>query len=465
MLHSMKSALGIILILTATTAFAFPKIDPQLLSDLNSSSTRGKLVTVIAMFQDKQIVPRMAHNIENRQVTQKFLMENMRQSQADTLKRLVGFRGQGYEIRVQPLWINNSMVITLESGLLSELVKDEAITHLYANREVHLVDRGFDVATTNSSFVDQKNTYGLEKLNIPALRAKFPELTGKGIRVGILDTGIDATHPDLAGRTIGWKSFISSSQTNPLDDHGHGTHVAGTVSGAGTSGTNIGVAPGVSLIIGKILSGSGSGTWEGVLAGMQWVSDPDGDPKTADAPSLVSNSWGGGGPDKEIDPMENPLCKAVANWAKLGILPVFANGNSGPSASTVGLPAACPDAFGVGATDNNDAIAYFSSRGPAVWKTVTLIKPQVSAPGVKVFSSIPVAKGSYKEMSGTSMATPHVAGAAALVFQANPKATVEVVQKLLIKGALDLGDAGNDNVYGWGRIDVLKTVETAAGIQ
>jgi subtilisin family serine protease len=192
---------------------------------------------------------------------------------------------------------------------------------------------------------------------------------------------------------------------------------------------------------------------------MQWIADPDGDPSTKDAPRLVSNSWGGGAPSPGDDPSKDVLCTAVDAWVKVGMLPVFANGNSGPSKSSVGVPGACPSALGIGATDKNDDITSFSSRGPAVWKTGTIVKPNASAPGKDVISSVP--GGKYRALSGTSMATPHAAGLATLLFQADPNLTAEQVASIMMKSAKDLGPSGMDNDSGAGRIDALHALSPA----
>lgn len=133
-------------------------------------------------------------------------------------------------------------------------------------------------------------------------------------------------------------------------------------------------------------------------------------------------------------------------------MPIFAAGNSGPGPKTVGLPGGCPNAFTIGATDSNDAIASFSSRGPAVWKTGSFVKPDILAPGVKVKSSFPGNK--YSELSGTSMATPHVAGVVALMYQLQPTLTVDQLATVLKNTATKVGQ--DPNTYGSGRIDILK---------
>ncbi|MBX9768395.1 MAG: S8 family serine peptidase, partial [Bdellovibrionales bacterium] len=147
-------------------------------------------------------------------------------------------------------------------------------------------------------------------------------------------------------------------------------------------------------------------------------------------------------------------------WEKLGILPVFAAGNSGPRRQTVLLPGACPSVLTVGATDSTDTIASFSSRGPVVWKTGTFNKPDIVAPGVKVKSALP--GGQYAEWSGTSMATPHVAGVAALLYQVKPDLNVADAKKFLLDGADPKANDLN-NEYGRGRLNALKSISLIAG--
>lgn len=445
---------GLILVsnLVVGIAQAAPYIDPVLQPLWTQANTGDKRpIVIIVMFKDAMQMPNLAASQATRPWTEAALRQNAMVSQKATLDRIQGFIAGGTQVNGIQLWLMNGIVLQLPVGKMTELANDPNVTAIYANHDIKLVAPG-----RGRIRADGKFTWGTQKIGVPDVRARTPNMIGTGIRVGILDTGIDAAHPDLKDRTIGFKDFINS-RPQPYDDQGHGTHVAGTVSGGEASGESIGVAPGVKLVVGKILNASGSGTWAGVLAGMQWIADPDGNPQTPDQPHLVSNSWGGGGPSASKDPMDEPLCKATAGWAKLGILPVFANGNSGPGAGSVGLPAACPHSLAVGATNDKDGAADFSSRGPAKWKTVTLIKPDVSAPGVDVKSSTP--GGKYDSWSGTSMATPHVAGLASLVYQVNPQITYEQARALLMTRALHLGEPGHNNTFGMGRIDAPNTLK------
>jgi subtilisin family serine protease len=146
---------------------------------------------------------------------------------------------------------------------------------------------------------------------------------------------------------------------------------------------------------------------------------PGGDPSKA--PDVVNNSWGSNATNS------TEFLADVRAWVAAGIFPAFANGNNGPAAGTVGSPGSFPESFGVGATDINDQIASFSSRGPAIWDGVTYVKPQISAPGHQIYSAWPRQLGlDYNTISGTSMATPHLTGVVALLLSAQPDLTVVV---------------------------------------
>lgn len=290
-------------------------------------------------------------------------------------------------------------------------------------------------------------------------KVKAPEvwntlkIDGTGVVVGHLDTGIDAGHPALAGKVLSFKDFTPAGQSGPYDDQGHGTHTAGSIAGS----DGVGVAPGAKLIVAKVFDSHGGAEDAWLLQAMQWVMDPDGVPETNDGPRLVSNSWGS---DTTTD---RTFWDAVQAWVAAGIVPVFAAGNNGPSGK-VGTPGGYPHSWAVAATTNTDKIAYFSSVGPSVWDGITLIKPDIAAPGQSVVSC--AVGGGLVSNSGTSMACPHVAGLAALMLQANPALTIDQVRAIAESTAVDLGTAGKDTKFGSGRFDALacltKVLESAS---
>jgi serine protease AprX len=443
-------------------AQAAPYIDPALRPLLRSESQNDShVVRVIVHFNDKMPLPNLPHSAAFHEQMERAMMQNAAASQATFLAQLTQMDTMTHTMGGAPsrivskFWIFNAMAVDMPVSILQQVSRSEDLKAIYASKQFHIIRDAPRSTSLDASTVKAAYAWGIEKIGMKNVNAQFPNATGEGVRVGILDTGIDATHPDLAGRLLVFKDFVTGSAT-PVDDHGHGTHVSGTISGGDTSGTQIGIAPKVKLIVGKIFDSSGASSTETIMQGMQWMADPDGNPSTNDFPNLVSNSWGGAGPEATENPADDNFCQAVDVWVKLGMLPVFAAGNSGPDASSVGLPGACPNAIAVGATDSNDQIADFSSRGPVVWKSGSIIKPNVSAPGVKILSSLPGDK--YDSWDGTSMATPHVSGLAALLYQAQPNATVEQMTARISSTAVHLGNAGMNNDYGMGRIDAMKAL-------
>ncbi|MFF3306762.1 S8 family serine peptidase [Streptomyces sp. NPDC002952] len=279
-------------------------------------------------------------------------------------------------------------------------------------------------------------------------------LTGKGVTVAVLDTGVDTGHPDLAGRVAATRSFIEGEEV--ADRNGHGTHVTSTVggSGAASEGKERGVAPDATLAVGKVLSDQGSGSESQIIAGMEWAARDVG----AD---VVSMSLGSAEPSDGTDPM---AAAVDALSAETGALFVVAAGNTG-APSSIGSPGAADSALTVGAVDSADEAAYFTSAGPRSGDNA--LKPDLSAPGVGILaarSSLAEGSGPYTSMSGTSMATPHVAGVAALLAEAHPDWTGARLKDALMSTSTPLDASAY--VLGAGRVDVPDAVNariTATG--
>ncbi|MDX6253300.1 MAG: hypothetical protein QOF10_6660 [Kribbellaceae bacterium] len=273
---------------------------------------------------------------------------------------------------------------------------------------------------------------------------------GAGVDVAVLDTGVDATHPDLAGKVKQAVDF-SGSPTGTVDHFGHGTHVAATIAGtgAGAGGTRKGVAPKADLLIGKVLGDDGMGYESSIIAGMEWA--------VAQGAKVVNMSLGGSATDGT-----DPLSQAVNDiTARSGTLFVVSAGNEGMDQS-IGTPGAAASALTVGAVDRNDALAGFSSRGPRLGDDG--LKPEITAPGVDIVAAraAGTAMGQpldalYTAASGTSMAAPHVAGAAVLLAQAHPDWKADRLKDALVSTAKTATDL---SVYaqGAGRVDVARAV-------
>ncbi|MEU8620526.1 S8 family serine peptidase [Streptomyces sp. NPDC048623] len=271
---------------------------------------------------------------------------------------------------------------------------------------------------------------------------------GKGVKVAVLDTGIDPNHPDVKDRIVESKSFVPGQEV--LDKHGHGTHVASTVAGTGaaSNGLNRGVAPGAQLLVGKVLSNEGYGTDSEIIGGMEWA-------KAAGA-DVVSMSLGSSVPDDGSDPMAQAVDALSADG---GPLYVIAAGNSGRQ-GTIGSPGSAEKALTVAAVDKSDWRAGFSSQGP-LYRSNDL-KPDVSAPGVDITAAasqaVPNTTSMYRTMSGTSMATPHVAGAAAILKQRHPDWSGQQLKDALMSTSKQL--AYTPYQQGTGRVDVKAVIDS-----
>jgi subtilisin family serine protease/PKD repeat protein len=288
-------------------------------------------------------------------------------------------------------------------------------------------------------------------------------ITGEGVVIANIDTGVDYTHPDLGGtlnRTSDFANFTNgthkkfvggwdfvNNDNDPWDDHLHGTHVAGII---GANGTIKGVAPGSKQLALKVLSGAGYGYDSDIIAAMEYAADPDGNPLTADGAAASSMSLGG------WDPNPDGIEPAAADASTLlGTLCVIAAGNNGAT-SSVGSPGVSRESLTVGSTTKSDVLSGFSSRGP----TLTLdLKPDLVAPGSNIVSTRWGGAGGSLTLSGTSMATPHVSGAVALLRQAHPTWTVAQLKSALVDTAKDLGLSVFDQ--GGGRLDTLAAVDTS----
>ena len=279
---------------------------------------------------------------------------------------------------------------------------------------------------------------------------------GAGSLVGVMDTGVDVSHPDLTARyrdgTNSWKDLVKGINTGPYDDNGHGTQVTGIIVGgdASPSGTAIGVAPGAQWIAVKVFDAARQSTVGLLHQGFEWLLDPDGNPNTPDYPDIVNNSWYIIGTEGSYNTEFRDDIQ-VLNDA--GIAVVFAAGNSGAAGDV--SPANDPGSFAVGAVDWNLNIASFSSRGPSSYDGS--VYPHVTAPGVAVFTAHPGA--GYTFETGTSFAAPHVAGALALLGASMTGASVSQLLQALKESAVDLGAPGPDNAYGYGLLNAMAAYD------
>lgn len=271
----------------------------------------------------------------------------------------------------------------------------------------------------------------------------------------ILDTGIDIGHYDLdGGKVIGWKDFING-RTTPYDDNGHGTHCASIAAGeGGANATYRGVAHGAALVGVKVLNSAGSGSTSTIIAGIDWVVQNRANYNI----KVLSISLGSSGSSNGQDALSLACNNAVDN----GIVTVVAAGNSGPARYTIGSPAAAEKVITVGAMadcgEKGFYLASFSGRGPTADGRT---KPDVCGPGVNITAAKRGTRNQYVTYSGTSMATPFIAGVAVLMLDANINLTPTQVKDILSNTSQDWGPSGKDIDYGFGRNQAYEAIKTA----
>jgi subtilisin family serine protease len=444
------------------------KIEAKVLSDLK----RDQAVNFFVVLNEQADVHPAAaiRDWKNRgEAVVNSLKETANRTQPTLLNFLARFNAQ-----VRPFWIVNTIrVTTTDEQLIYRLAALPNVASIKAEQTWQVPDP----TPAASEATIQSVEWGVARVHAPDVWTQFGA-RGQGIVVASIDTGVQFDHPAIVAQYRGRKAdgsfdhnynwydparVCGNPSLAPCDNNGHGTHTMGTMVGNDNGANQIGVAPGAQWITAKGCENSSCSS-SSLLAAGQWMLAPTDlngqNPRPDLRPNIVSNSWGS---DTGTDTFYRVVVQA---WVNAGIFPVFAIGNSGPSCGTADAPGTYPESFGIGATDITDNIASFSGRGPiSGFGNVT--KPNVSAPGVSIRSSVPTS--SYATLSGTSMATPHAAGVAALLWSANPglvgniAATEDLLQRSAdFRSNTQCGPDGPPNsVYGWGIINALAAVQNS----
>ncbi|MGW0222803.1 S8 family serine peptidase [Streptomyces tendae] len=454
-------------------AAARAKIDPAVLKRMDVAEARGDgRVEAAVVLRQGAASPTPGDSAAE---VRRELTRDTKTGQAPVVD-LVEARGDRV---LNTFWLKNMVLVSASPDTLRELAALAPVERVIPNFTLkappgEAVDKSAEAVARATA---QQTTWGLSKIGADKVHSE-QKITGEGVRVAVLDTGIDAAHPDLAGKLAtadpsdpahpgGWIEFDTDGKpvpgSVPHDSSYHGTHVAGTIAGGDTSGTQIGTAPDAELMGGLVIPG-GNGSLAQVIAGMQWSIAPyaaDGSPAGEPA-DVVSMSLGSDGyADELVEPARNIL--------RAGIFPSFAIGNACLQGSA--SPGNVYESVSVGATDADDNVADFScgevvnknnwSAPPAEWPD-TYVVPDVSAPGVDILSALP--DGGYGTLDGTSMATPHVSGTVALMLQAQPDLTVDEALSILTGTSQSDGRYGErpNPRYGYGRIDAYAAVREAS---
>jgi subtilisin family serine protease len=442
---------------TETGSPTWGSIAPGALSQFGKKET-GRFIVLLRERADLSV----ATAIPDRDARRKAIVDELRataeRSQQEVIGLLSTAKDAGAVSSFKSFWVVNAITVEGKRPILQALAARPEVERIVADRKRHIVRT---TRSQNRAAQELATTeWNIDKVGAPA--AWEAGIDGSGAVVSSIDTGVDWQHPSLDEQYRGadgvhdydWWDAIDH-EVVPYDDGDHGTHTMGTMvggDGLGPDTNDIGVAPGASWIAAKAFDSGGSGFDSWILEAAQFLTAPtrtDGsDPRPELAPDVVNNSWGGGSCEEWFDDV-------LTTWRAMDIFPAFAIGNSGPSEGSAGSPGDSPQAFAMGATDINDEIAWFSSRGPSCTGET---KPDVSAPGDEVRSSVP--GGGFDIYSGTSMATPHVAGTIALLEQASGGALgVDEAEEAMSSTALDLGTTGPDNDFGAGRLQSFDAVE------
>ncbi|MFE6037824.1 S8 family serine peptidase [Streptomyces sp. NPDC056452] len=445
-----------------------PKIDSSLLTAVDKGGEASFFVVLKDQADLSAAKTRPAHD------RAKSAYGKLRAKASDSQRSLNTFLDRK-KVGHQDFWIANAVYVSGDKQLVDELAKRPDVAKIvkeqhYRLDDIESADSGVEAAAATTE-EDGTPEWGVKDIKADQVWSQYNN-RGEGIVIANVDSGVQFDHPDLVGNYRGnngdgsfthdYNFYDPTGECGtsglPCDNNGHGTHTMGTMVAA----NGIGVAPNATWIAAKGCETS-SCSDASLLAAGQWIlapTDRDGqNPRPDLAPDIVNNSWGGGNTTFYQD--------IVEAWNAAGIFEAFAAGNDGDgtTCSTTKAPGAQAPAYGVGAYDSTGKIANFSGFGPSLVDGSA--KPNISAPGVNIRSTWP--GSTYKAINGTSMATPHVAGAVALLWSSAPAliGDIDGTRALLNEGATDVDDthcggtAGMNNVWGEGKLDILASVNKA----
>ncbi len=395
------------------------------------------------------------------------LKAKAKETQFDVIEFLKEQEKNGGAKDIHSYHVVNAIAVTATREVMDKVAAFAEVDKILPNETRQLlIPEKSAVAVEDPAAKTSSIEWNIDRVGAPAVWEMG--IDGSGITVASIDTGVQWNHPALQEKYRGYDSASGQAshenhwfdavagQSAPYDDHGHGTHVTGTMVGSEPDGGNvIGVAPGAKWIAVKAFTASG-GTDVDLLEAGEWILAPNGNPDLA--PDVVNNSWGGG---PGLDEWYRPMVQA---WRAAEIFPEFSAGNTtfsnpgGPG--SVANPANYPESVATGATDINNNLGSFSLLGPSPYGE---IKPELTAPGVNIRSSVP-GSGYEGGWNGTSMAGPHVSAAIALLLQANSSLTVDDLEEILLTTALPLTDnaypESPNNGYGSGLLNVFDAVSS-----
>ena len=457
------------------------KVAPQVLTQASSGPTEFLVVLKAqANLSAAQALPTKAEKGE-------YVYQQLSQLAARTQKPVIA-ELKALKASYQPFWVTNMIWVRGDAASVQAMAQRTDVARLDANPWVHMdLSQPIQESTPQATLAMNSIQWNINYVNAPQVWAAG--YNGQGVVIGGQDTGYRWDHEALKDQYRGWDGSTADHNYNwhdsihsgggncgpdtlaPCDDFGHGTHTMGTMVGEDPAGTHqIGIAPGARWIGCRNMN-VGVGSPASYSECFQWFIAPtdlnDQNPRPDLAPDVINNSWGC--TNTEGCTSWDTIQSVVDNTRAAGIVVVASAGNNGPSCGSIyNPPAVYNSAFTVGATNyQNDQIAYFSSRGPS--NGSNLLKPDVSAPGVGIYSSLSAITNTYGTEQGTSMAAPHVSGLVALMISADPllRGNVDAIENIIRQSSVPLTTTTQDcggvpgsqvpnNTYGYGRIDAWK---------
>ncbi len=459
------------LLLLPIVVAADNKISTQLQSDLRSKES----VEMYLLLDNTKAIKTLAN--KNRIERLKFVIAQLKNN-AKSSQTQIESELKNYAQDYQFYWINNSVWVKASSQNAKIIVQNTQVKKAFANtpQKLAIIDNDSPVQKSISAV-----GWGSNMINAPAVWALG--FKGQNVIIAGQDTGYKWDHVALKEKYAGWDGVSVNHNYRwhdaihvfnaPFDDHGHGTHTMGTMVGDDGAGNQVGIAPDAKWIGCRNMD-QGNGTPQTYTECFQFFLEPTDlnglNPDVTKAPHIINNSWGCTFGEGCTQP--NGLESIINNVVDAGIIVVAAAGNSGSGCGTVRDPIAIYDkTFTVGSTTSSDTISSFSSRGAVTVDGSNRIKPDVSAPGSSIRSSLK--SGGYGNMSGTSMASPHVAGVAALLISADPSLAGQpaLIKQIIMDSSVAKtstqdcnGTPGSqipNNTFGWGRLDALAAVNQA----
>ena len=475
-------------VLLCVSGFAQAIIDPLLSEEMNrrNDDEQMKVVVIMKSRYDRTQLNRRANYFTTRSERREFVVNELKDfsaaSQYDLRHTLAEMERNGMVTEPTVLWMANALYFDATKAAIQDIARRSDVEIIGIAKEYNWIpesDAPRQVATTRE--ITQN------VIKVGANQVWEQGYMGQGVVVAVIDTGVNYNHVDVADHLWdGGSEFphhgydVKNHDNDPMDDHGHGSHCSGTVLGDGTAGSQTGMAPEATLMCVKCLDETGNGGAQNISEGIQWAVEHG-----CDMFSMSLGLPNSSIPDRTL---LRHTCEAALD---AGIVAAIAAGNEGnsqymyPIPNNVRVPGSCPPPYMdevqgenpgdltcsvcVGAVDYNDNAAYFTSRGPVTWQNtefgdypyqpgIGLIRPDVCAPGVDIKSLNFETNTGYTYMSGTSMATPCVAGCMALMLSKDINLTPSDVCRILEETAVPLA-TGKSNTYGFGRVNVLAAVE------